>query len=101
MTNMLSTATVVRKINNTNNKGYIKKKLNEETNSGDIHHAKAILKSFKLKRLERIKTEKTLEGDEVKIVDLSEMPPLESDEVQILDLSEMPQLDSDEEEIKS
>ena len=48
--NMLCTDTVVRKINNANNKGYIKKKLNEEINIGDIHHAETILKSFKLKK---------------------------------------------------
>ena len=34
-----------------------------------------------LKRLEKIKTEEPLEGDEVKTVDLSEMSPLEGDEV--------------------
>lgn len=47
---MLCTDTVVRKINNANNKGYIMKKLNEEINIGDIHHAETILKSFKLKK---------------------------------------------------
>ena len=40
-----------------------------------------ILDSCKFKRLERIKTEEPLEGDEVKTEDLPDMPPLEGDKV--------------------
>ena len=48
---------------------------------GHMHHACTILDSFKFKRLERIKTEEPLEGDEIEIEDLSDMSPLEGDEV--------------------
>ena len=77
---MFSTSFVVRKIKNANYKGYVNRKLNEEMNNGDKCHAEAIFDSFKFKRLERIKAEKPLEGDEVKIADLSDMSLPESDE---------------------
>ena len=81
LTDMFSTPSVVRKINNANYKGYVNEKLNEEIKSGNTCLAEAILASFKLKRLEKIKTEEPLGGNEVKIVDLSDMTPLEGDEV--------------------
>ena len=60
LTDILSTPNVVRKIKNANYKGYVHKNINEEMNSGDIHHAEAIFYSFKIKRLERIKNEEPL-----------------------------------------
>ena len=81
LTDMFSTPSVVRKINNANYKGYVNEKLNEEIKSGNTCLAEAILASFKLKRLEKIKTEEPPGGNEVKIVDLSDMTPLEGDEV--------------------
>lgn len=48
---MFSTPTVVRKINNDNNKCYVSENVNEEMNSVDAHDAEAILDSFKFKRL--------------------------------------------------
>ena len=49
-------------------------------NSGDTRHTEAILDSFKLKRLQKIKNKELLESDEVKMLDLSDMSPLEGDE---------------------
>ena len=60
-----------------------KQKLNEEIHSGDICHAEAILDSFKFKRLKIIKTKEPPQANEVKVEDLSEMPPLEGDEEQV------------------
>ena len=77
---MFFTPTLVRKINSSNYKGYIKKNLNEETNSGDTGHAIAVLDFLKSKKLKNIKTEETLEGGEVKTVDLSDMLLLDGDE---------------------
>ena len=51
-------------------------KLNIKMNSGKTSHAVAILDSFRFKKLKNIKTEEPLEGDEVKAVDLSDMPLL-------------------------
>ena len=62
---MFSTPTVVRKINNDNNKGYVSEKLNEEMNSVDAHDAEAILDSFKFKKLWKLKTDESLQGREV------------------------------------
>ena len=45
-------------------------------NSGETNHAVAILDSFRFKKLKSVKTEEPLEGDGVKIVDLSDMPLL-------------------------
>ena len=45
-------------------------------------------------------TEKPVEGNEVIIVDLLDMPPLEVDKGKIVDLSGMSLLGSDEEEVK-
>ena len=44
--------------------------------SGETNHAVAILDSFRFKKLKSMKTEEPLEGDGVKIVDLSDMPLL-------------------------
>ena len=76
LTDMFTTSTIIRKINNHNYKGYILEKFKKEFISGCTHHAEEILDSFKFKRLELIKTEEPLESDEVKIVDLLEEPPL-------------------------
>ena len=48
---MLSTLSVVRKVNNAKYKGWVKNKLNEEMNSGDTHRVEAIIDSFKFKSL--------------------------------------------------
>ena len=64
---MFSNPSVIRKINNVNYKGYVNKNVNEKMDRGDTRHTKAILDSFKFKMLKRIKTEKSLEGDAVKI----------------------------------
>ena len=64
---MFSNPSVIRKINNVTYKGYVNKKVNEKMDLGDTRHTKAILDSFKFKMLKRIKTEKSLEGDAVKI----------------------------------
>ena len=48
---MLSTLSVVRKINNAKYKDCVKNKLNEEMNSGDTHHTEVIIDSFKFKSL--------------------------------------------------
>ena len=47
---------------------------------GDTGHAEANLDSFEFKKLKKIKADEPLEGDEVKIVGLSDMLPLEGDE---------------------
>ena len=52
-------------------------------NSGDTRHTEAILDSFKLKRLQKIKNKELLESDEVKMLDLSDMSPLEGDEKKV------------------
>ena len=52
-------------------------------NSGDARHTEAILDSFKLKRLQKIKNKELLEIDEVKMLDLSDMSPLEGDEKKV------------------
>lgn len=49
-------------------------------NRGDTGHAEANLDSFEFKKLKKIKADEPLEGDEVKIVGLSDMPLLEGDE---------------------
>ena len=58
---MLPTSSVVTEINNSNCKGHVNIKPNEEMNSGDTRNAEANLDSFKLKRLERVNTEEPLE----------------------------------------
>ena len=87
---MFPTPTFIRKINNGNYNGYVNKKLNKELDTGDARRAEATCDSFKFKRLEKIKTkeplesnEESLESDEQKIVELSDMPPLEGDEEEI------------------
>ena len=65
-------------------------------NSENTRIAEAILDSFKFKRQKRIKTEEALEGNKLKIVDLSDIPPLEGDGVKILDLSDILPLEADE-----
>ena len=52
-------------------------------NSGDTRHTEAILDSFKLKRLQKIKNKELLEIDEVKMLDLSDMSPIEGDEKKV------------------
>ena len=49
-------------------------------NREDTGHAEANLDSFEFKKLKKIKADESLEGDEVKIVGLSDMLPLEGDE---------------------
>ena len=49
-------------------------------NREDTSHAEANLDSFEFKKLKKIKADEPLEGDEVKIVGLSDMLPLEGDE---------------------
>lgn len=49
-------------------------------NREDTGHAEANLDSFEFKKLKKIKADEPLEGDEVKIVGLSDMLPLEGDE---------------------
>ena len=46
LNDMISNPSVVRKINNVNQKGYIKKKSNEEMKNGDTYHTEIILDSF-------------------------------------------------------
>ena len=60
LTHMLSTASLIKNINNANYKGNTNEKSNEQLNSGDTRHAQAIIDSFTFKK---IKTE----GDEVKL----------------------------------
>ena len=57
---MFSTPTVVRKINNDNNKCYVSENVNEEMNSVDAYDAEAILDSFTFKRLWKLKTDEPL-----------------------------------------
>ena len=61
--NMLSTSSVFRKISNANYKGYVNEILNEEMNSGDTCHARAIIDSFKFKNLESMETEEPIERE--------------------------------------
>ena len=63
---MLSTLTAVRKVDNSNYKGYEHDKLKKESISDNTCHTEAILDCFKFKRLQKIKTEEPQEGDEVK-----------------------------------
>ena len=80
LVDMVSTSSVVTEINNANCKVHVNIKLNEEMSSGDTRNAEANLDSFKLKRLERVKTEEPLKGEEVEIADLPDMRPPEGDE---------------------
>ena len=98
---MLSTPTVARKINNANFISYAKKAINEEMNSVDTRRTEAVFYSFKFNKLERRKIEEPLEGNEIKIADLSYMPPAEGEKVEIVESLDMPPLEGDEEEVKS
>ena len=51
-------------------------KLNGEINGGDTRCTESIHDSLKFKRLEGIKTEEPLEEHEMKIANLSDVPPL-------------------------
>ena len=62
-------------------------------NSWNTSRTKAIIESFEFKRLEKIKDEEPL--DEVKILDLLDMPPLEGDDKKIVDLADMLLLECD------
>ena len=61
---MLSAPSAIRKINNDNCYGQVKKKKKEKMNSCDMRRAKAIIDSFKFKILEIIQTEEPIEDDE-------------------------------------
>ena len=50
---MFSTLSIIRKLTNVNYKSYVNKELNEELDSGDTHNVKAILDSFKVKKLNK------------------------------------------------
>ena len=63
---MLSTLSIIRKINNNNYNGYGKKKVNKELSSEDILHPETVLDYFESKRLEKIKTEEPLGDNELK-----------------------------------
>ena len=72
---MLSNPTIIRKINNSNYNGYVHDKLKKEFLNWDTRRAESILDSFKFRKLEKIKPEEPIESDEVKIADLSDIPP--------------------------
>ena len=79
---------IIRKINNSNFKSSVRYKQKKEFTSGDTRQAKAILDSFKFKKLEKKKkTEEPLEGAEVKAADLSDMPRLEGNEEAVKDVN--------------
>ena len=82
---LLLPPTVARKINNANFISYAKKAINEEMNSVDTRRTEAVFYSFKFNKLERRKIEEPLEGNEIKIADLSYMPPAEGDKVEIVE----------------
>ena len=71
---------LLEKKNNNNYKGFVKKKISKEMISGDTRCPGAILDFLKSKRLEETKTVESLEGDEVIIAGLLDMPPLKGDE---------------------
>ena len=48
---------IIKEINNANYKEYVDDKLKKKLGNEDSHHAKAILDSFKLQTIEKIKTE--------------------------------------------
>ena len=77
---MFSTSTIVRKIKILNYKGYVLDKLKEELNSGDTSQTEAIFDSYEFNWLQKIHTEKPLDSDEVKTVDLSDISPVKGDE---------------------
>ena len=57
---VFATPNIVRKIKNANYKGYVHDKYIKKLNCSDTRHAKSIIESFKLKRLEKIKTEEPI-----------------------------------------
>ena len=77
---MFSTSTIVRKIKILNYKGYVLDKLKKELNSGDTSQTEAIFDSSEFNWLQKIHTEKPLDSDEVKTVDLSDISPVKGDE---------------------
>ena len=87
---MLSTSSIIKKINNTNYKGYVRDKVTNKFEDKDPRPVEAILESLKLKRIEKIKTEEPKET-------IAEKFPLESDDEELEDILNIPPLESDEE----